>query len=225
MKARKFSKAIGIIGGAGPAASAFLYSTLIELCQKQYGSNDYHEFPEIILESFPFIRGDDEGIRRDLSLCLSKLKNAGADLFCLASHSLHGCLPNVSAIPFVHLISESLREVSSRKLSKILILAAQKTIGLKLYEREKLTCFYPPEKEQQQIQTWIRQVASGKVTREQSMGISEMVNRLQREWPFEAVLIACTELPLIHRQFPLALTVPVIDTSEVLARRLLSLAE
>ncbi|HEY5234655.1 MAG TPA: hypothetical protein VIJ14_00635, partial [Rhabdochlamydiaceae bacterium] len=70
-------------------ASAFLYNTIIEICQKEYGANDYNGFPEIILESYPFTRGDTEKIRHDISLCFTKLKNAGADLFSIASNSFH----------------------------------------------------------------------------------------------------------------------------------------
>ena len=63
-----FSKTIGIVGGAGPIASSFLYSTILEICQKQYKANDYSDFPEIILVSYPFIRGDQEKTREQIAL-------------------------------------------------------------------------------------------------------------------------------------------------------------
>src|SRR5689334_14199037 len=145
---RRFGKAIGIVGGAGPAASAFLYRKLIELCQRE-GAHDYHEFPEIIIESFPFVRRDEEKIQRDLALCFEKLQRAGAELGCIASHSFHRfVIP--STISFVSLVEESLKEV--QRFSKVLVLAAQKTIDCKLYESKGVEIFYPPKPFQERIQ-------------------------------------------------------------------------
>src|SRR3990167_9648620 len=107
-----FSRTIGIVGGAGPVASAFLYTSILEICQKQYNANDYNEFPEIILVSYPFTRGDEGKIRKEISLCLSKLKSAGASLFCIASNSFHGFLPALPKAGFVNLVTESLKEAA-----------------------------------------------------------------------------------------------------------------
>lgn len=204
-------------------ASAFLYNTMIEICQKQYGSKDYNEFPEIILESYPFTRGDREKIKHDISLCFTKLKNAGADLFSIACNSFHGFLPDVSSIAFVNLILESLQEASRLNISKALILAAEPTITMKLYEQTGLQCIYP--KDQKQVQNMIREVAGGKVANHQALKLGEIIQSNRSE--IDGVILACTELPLIHRKFPLSkeTDLPIIDTVEVLAKRLLSLSQ
>ena len=224
MKKTSFSKVIGIVGGAGPMASACLYSTIIELCQKQYDSHDYNEFPEIILESYPFVRGDGKKIQEDILLCFEKLKSAGAELFCIASNSFHAYLPDVSSLTFVNLVSESLQEATT--ISKALVLGSQVTIDLKLYEQSDLLCCYPPEKEQKLIQKIIREVAGGVIERKQSSALREIIQRLQGQLLFDGVIIACTELPLIHRKFSLSdkEELLIIDTVEVLAKRLLDLA-
>ncbi len=227
LKKVKFSKPIGIVGGAGPMASAFLYNTIIEVCQKQYGSNDYSEFPEIILESYPFTRGDREKIRQDISLCFAKLKSAGAELFSIASNSFHGFLPDVSSIDFVNLVSESLEEAAHCNISKALILAAQATIDLKLYEQSDLECVYPSQEDQKHIQKMIREVAGGAVTGDQSVKIREVIESFRGQSLIDGVIIACTELPLIHRKYPLSelAGLPIIDTVKVLASRLLILSQ
>ena len=223
LKNKQFSRAIGIVGGAGPMASAFLYKTIIEKCQKEYGANDYNEFPEIILESYPFTRGDSEKIKQDISLCLTKLKNAGADLFSIACNSFHGYLPDVSSIAFVNLVLESLKEAAHLGVSKALILSAQPTIDLKLYEQTGLKCIYPED--QKQIQKIIREVAGGEVSQHQAAKLGEIIqsSRLQ----IDGVVLACTELPLIHQKFPLSMqhNLPIIDTVGVLAKRLLILSQ
>ena len=138
-----FPKTIGIIGGAGPMASAFLYSLILRTCQEVYHANDYNEFPEIILISYPFTRGNKEAIQQELTSCFSRLAQAGAQLTCIASHSFHGLLPE-GPLPlgFVNLIDEGLVEASRMGLAKVLILAAPLTIQMKLYERSLIQCVY-----------------------------------------------------------------------------------
>ncbi len=208
-------------------ASSFLYNAIIEICQKQYGANDYDDFPEIILESYPFVRGDQERIRQDISLCFSKLKNAGAELFCVASNSFHGFLPEISQIRFVNLILESLEEASRCKVSKALILGAQTTIDLRLYEQGRILCVYPSEEEQKYIQKIIREVAGGSILVHQAVKLGSIIKTFQEKFLVDGVIIACTELPLIHREFPLSESVdlPILDTVEVLAKRLLVLSQ
>lgn len=216
---RKFSKAIGIIGGAGPVASAFLYKVILEICQKKYGSSDYNEFPEIIIVSFPFIR-EAEKIKKDLVLCLDKLKKAGASLFCIACNSFHGFLPDTSDIHFVHLINEAVKATKELNIRRALVLAAQKTVDLKLYEQEFFDCVYPSIEDQASVQKMIREVTGGTVSSEQA----DILKKIIAKHSVEGVILACTELPVIHRAFPLSQGLPCVDTVEVLANKLLSLA-
>jgi aspartate/glutamate racemase len=123
-----FSKPLGIIGGAGPTARVFLYTSILEICQKQYNAHGYNEFPEVVLVSYPFTRGNGEKIRREIALCLSKLKAAGAVLFCIASNSFHGFLPELPNVGFVNLVTEGLKEATHQRLSKALVLFSRREI-------------------------------------------------------------------------------------------------
>jgi len=220
MSAVSFSKTIGIIGGAGPMASSYLYRTILDICQREYGSNDYHEFPQIILISYPFTRGNPEKIRADLALCFEKLKNAGASVVGLASNSFHGYLPDLINIEFVHLVNESVKKAKSMGISKALILSAQKTIDLKLYEMGGLDCVYPAKKDQDAINDIIHDIASGIVCPEQADTLKKIISSADS---VEGVILACTELPLVNQAFPLSDNLPVIDTSRVLAAKLIEL--
>ncbi len=219
-----FSKTIGIVGGAGPIASAFLYTSILEICQKQYNANDYNEFPEIILVSYPFTRGNEEKIREEVSLCLSKLKTAGASLFCIASNSFHGFLPELPKAGFVNLVAEGLKESARQHISKALILAAPMTINLKLYEQSAVECLYPSPKEQQQVNQLIREIAGGKIEEGQAQKLKKIISQIHDHHPFDGIIIACTELPLLHKKMPFSDTLPVVNTIEVLAKQLVTLA-
>ncbi|HEY5235988.1 MAG TPA: aspartate/glutamate racemase family protein, partial [Rhabdochlamydiaceae bacterium] len=120
-------------------------------------------------------------------------------------------------------VQESLKEASRLGISRALILSAQPTIDLKLYEQTGLKCIYPED--QNQIQKIIHEVAGGEVSNAQAAKLEEIIqsNRSQ----IDGVIIACTELPLVHRKFPLSkqTDLPIIDTVEVLAKRLLILSQ
>ncbi len=219
-----FSETIGIVGGAGPIASAFLYTSILEICQKQYNANDYNEFPEIVLVSYPFTRGNEEKIREEISICLSKLKIAGASLFCVASNSFHGFLPELPKAGFVNLVTEGLKEAAHHCISKALILAAPMTINLKLYEQSAVQCLYPSSKEQQQVNQLIREIAGGKVEEGQAQELRKMISQIHEHHRFDGIIIACTELPLLHKKMPFSSTLPVVNTVEVLAKQLVTLA-
>jgi aspartate racemase len=224
-----FSKPIGIVGGAGPMASSFLYRTIIEICQTKYKADDYKDFPEIILVSYPFSRTDRAKVQQEISLCFSKLKAAGAALFCIASNSFHGFLPDISGLMFVNLVEEGLKEANTQNISKALILAAQGTIDLKLYEQNQLQCLYPSKEEQLQINRIIREVAGGTINGDQAIALNNIISANYKQDQFDGIILACTELPLIHQKFSLFRSkdypsLPIIDTVETLAKKLVELA-
>ncbi len=214
----KFSKSIGIIGGAGPMASAFLYTSILHVCGQKYNANDYADFPEILLVSYPFTRGNEKKIRTEITECLAKLKKIGASLFCVASHSFHSFLPSTLPTGFVSLVSETLREAKRLKISTALVLASETTIRSSLYEQPGIICVYPPASDQLLVNQLIREVAGGEVNKTQSKKLISMISRLRKTLSFDGVLIACTELPLIHAQFPIALhALPMVDAIQILS--------
>ena len=73
----------------------------------------------------------------------------------------------------------------------------------------------------------IRDVAGGTITREQAAKLKEIIEFFQKRSLVDGVIIACTELPLIHRKFPLSEStgLPIVDTVEVLAKKLLALSQ
>ncbi len=215
----KFTKAIGIIGGAGAAASAYLYSTILEVCQKKFGAADYGDFPEIVLVSFPFTRGNKRKIQEEISLCVEKLKKAGASFCCVASHSFHGFLPEIK-MPFVNLVEEALDAARRAKITKALVFAAQTTIDLKIYEKGSFECVYPSKEEQLIVNRIIREIAGGSVLAKQAEDLKKIIKGHDED----GIILACTEYPILNRSFLLSESIPVIDPIEILAEKLVELA-
>jgi aspartate racemase len=215
----KFSKAIGIVGGAGAVAGGYLFSMILEVCQKKYGAKDYGDFPEIILVSYPFTRGDKLRIQEEISLCVKKLQKAGACLCCVASHSFHGFLPEIK-LPFVNLVDEAMKAAHRMNIGNALLFAAETTIDLKIYEKGNFKCIYPSNDEQQVVNRIIREVAGGSVRKEQAEELKQIIGR----YDVDGIILACTEYPLIHRSFHVSELMPVIDPIEILAEKLVASA-
>ncbi len=220
-----FSKTIGIVGGAGPMASAFLYSSILRTCQNAYHANDYNEFPEIILISYPFTRGNKEAIQQELAGCFSRLDAAGSELLCIASHSFHGLLPE-TPLPhgFINLVDEGLAEASRLGFRKALILAAPLTISMKLYEKSQIQCVYPSAEDQQIVNKIIREIAGGRIEVDQSERLRDVIVKTSKITPFDGVIIACTELPLALAKASIVQDFSIVDTMQVFSARLVSLA-
>ena len=125
----KFLK-IGVIGGAGPMASVFLCQKIFSLCQKHYNSCDYSDFPEVVLISYPFTRGDAYLIQKDLQDLEKRLLNEGVDVFCIASHSFHGYFKPITTLKFLSLADLTYSKLKNK--STPLVLAAQTTNGVNL---------------------------------------------------------------------------------------------
>ena len=222
---KRFSKTIGIIGGAGPMASAFLLSSIVSICQKVYNANDYNEFPEIVLISYPFTRGKKEAIQQELAACFSRLTKVGVHYVCIASHSFHGFLPE-GPVPhgFINLVDEGLAEALRLRITRALILAAPLTITMKLYERSNIQCVYPTAADQQIVNEIIREIAGGRIEVDQSKRLRDVIERTALAIPFDGIIIACTELPLTLSKTPIAQNLPIVDTTQAISTRLISLA-
>lgn len=85
-------KKLGIIGGAGPLASALFYETLVHECYRlQY------PLPEMLLLNYPFNREltpeekreNGATLHMELLHCLNTLETVGATVAILVCNTLH----------------------------------------------------------------------------------------------------------------------------------------
>ena len=96
-------KAIGILGGMGPEASAYMYSTLIDLAILRFGAKNNDDFPEIILHSIPvpdFISNEKQKAKALLML-KKRVKNINRMpilFLAIACNTAHVLLPQLQVI-------------------------------------------------------------------------------------------------------------------------------
>jgi hypothetical protein len=97
------TRTLGIVGGTGPAATAFAFSRLISLCQTEYGATQDTDFPNIIVtnlpvpgvsETGPDDKNDtDKATRHTLARSYKILTDAGAEIIYMACNTLQSHRP------------------------------------------------------------------------------------------------------------------------------------
>ncbi len=225
----KCKSAIGILGGMGPEASGYMYKILIDLSIKYFKAKNNDDFPEIVLYSVPvpdFISNDKEKHKalkmlKEKVRALNRLNILCLSLACNTAHMLLADLQSVSAIPFVSMIDEVVSVVKKDKKKTIGILGTPMTLQIGFYQdrlaEHGIVSVMPHESDYTTIERIIRNVISGKVTRQDKKLLLEMADEL-RERGAEGIILGCTELPLV---FPSKYKIPVYNSVEILSLSLL----
>jgi aspartate racemase len=202
-------KTIGILGGMGPLASANMYKLIVELAQKEFGAEQDNDFPPMIIYSLPLDGFDETGIV-DKELVLKqlvdgakKLHEAKCDFFVIACNTVHyyqNELREEIEIPLLSIVDETINEVRNQNIEKIGLLTSDSTASLKIYieKLEKLgiepICVNPEQ--QKELNNLILEVMGGRIN-SQNKGRILLLAKSLIDQGAEAIIIGCTELPLI----------------------------
>jgi aspartate racemase len=205
-------KKLGIIGGAGPLASALFYETLVhEIYRSQL------PLPEIVLLNYPFERSQSQQqLQCALSNCIQTLEEKGMQRAVLVCNTLHLELAKIGqgAVQFFSIPQLVLGEIKPG--SRLLLLGTEKTCHSALYQMEGVTLFFP---EQQIVEKVIDHILKGKILIEDAL----ILEKLIRDYPEEidGVILGCTDLPVLHHHFPLQCDLPIYDSVKIPAKTLL----
>ncbi len=201
------NKKIGIIGGVGPQATAYLYSKIIQIAQQKYNAVNNDDFPNVIIESLPvpdFISNKDnfpEALAM-LKACTQRLTKSEVDRICIASNTIHITLPDLTAITpisflsMIDLVSDKCLEYKYKKVALIgtPVLTKSGLYNEALYKRN-IELITPEEHELIVVEEIIRSVMAGKVVDTNKDKYIELINKLF-SLGAEAIILGCTELPL-----------------------------
>lgn len=221
--------AIGIIGGMGPGASAYLYRLLIEKSVKDFGAKNNDDFPEIILHSIPvpdFISNNEkksEALKmlKDRIEILNKTNISHLAIACNTAHILLPELQRVSSVSFVSIIDEVVAVVKNEEIERVGILATPSTLRSGLYQealrKQGILPIAPNIKEYPMLDIVIRNVIGGKISNKDSQNLIKLTNKLKKQGA-EGIILGCTELPLV---FPRKYSLPVFNSVEILVQALL----
>lgn len=215
---------IGIVAGTAEGA-ALCYRTLCHEAEEFMGRNAH---PEITLHTFSlrsyldFIERDDWTAVADLlSHSASKLARTGADLIICPNNTLHRAYDLVrSPIPWLHIASVVSKEAARRGFHRVGLLATRAIMEDSMYShhlrRWGIEQVIPRADERDSIQHIIRdELIAGRVTTRSRHFLHAVISRF-RTSGCDAVILGCTELPLIISQDHSPL--PLLDSTRLLAR-------
>lgn len=224
---------VGVLGGMGPEATVDFMSKVIALTDA--GTDQAHirmlvdHNPKVPDRQAAIVSGGPE-VGRALAEMAQKLEAAGADFLVMVCNSAHAFLDPIrqaTGIPFVSIITESVRTIPARLpgAHRVGVLATDGLQEAGLYQEALTDAGYVPVLLQpdglRDLMALIHRIKAGDRAEEVGWAMSDLASSLIADGA-ETIIAACTEIPLVLG--PDALSVPLIASTDVLAQRTVELA-
>ncbi len=222
---------VGVIGGLGPAATAYFLDMVVRLTE---AARDQDHLDLIVFshsttpDRTAFILGEsDQDPGPVMAADAVRLAGLGVTFIvvpCNTAHHFTAAVVDAVDVPVVSIVGETVAEAQRRVagLAKVGVLATDGTMAARVYhdeiERRGMTPVVPDATDQATVMRIIyEQVKAGRpVDRE---AFDAVVGRLRAQGA-QVVLLGCTELSIVAADFNLLATDRLmIDSLDVLARR------
>lgn len=218
-------KTIGLIGGLGPEATADYYRRITSFFHAHNGSLST---PQIVIYSvditqlFALVAARRwEELSAWLASKVAALASAGADFAAISANTPHVVFDRVQALsplPLVSIVEATLDAARSRGLKRLGLLGTSFTMQENFFgerfAREGIDVVVPDAEAQRYIQhKLVTEIELGRfedATRDALLGI---VGGMAARENVDAVILGCTELPLILQDGSAA--VPLLDTTGI----------
>lgn len=221
----------GVLGGMGPAATVHFMARV----QALSGAARDQDHVRLIVDLNPRVpdrnaasQGKGESPGETLAAMTRGLTSAGADFIvmpCNAAHAYAESIRTATALPFINLIDEAAADAAARGLKRIGILAAVACLEANLYQSalkaKDLTPIVPDDAAQARFMAALYRIKSGDTGPAVRAEMQALAEALIAKGA-EAVIAGCTEIPLVLAQADI--TVPFIDSTDVLALRTIAVA-
>ncbi len=215
-------KKLGILGGMGPESTLVYYKEITEKFSKR-DPNGY--FPALSIETvnmYEMLGYCKAGKYRELTDYLLQgifnLEKSGADFIILASNTPHvvfDLLEEKAHVPLLSIIEPAFQAVQKKGFRKIAWLGTAFTMEQPFFRKKfienGIEAIIPNETERKYIDHVIAdELEFGIVNSESKSRIDSIINRMILEEKIEAVILGCTELPLMYADEKIP--VPAFDT-------------
>lgn len=226
----KMYKRIGIVGGISPQSTALFYKLLVEKHFKKF--QDYY-YPEIIIHSVNFgkvkdyqkINDKSEYIQEFVN-AINSLERAGVDFAVIASNTPHRVFSDIEqkvSIPMKSIIDSVAEYAVNNSMKNLLLLGTDYTMKEDFYitglKKRNLKTIVPSDSEQKFVNDIIfNELVKGEINDSSKSWLIQIISN----YSVDAVILGCTELPLIIKAKDVS--IPVIDTTDVFAEATLNFA-
>ncbi len=227
-------KKIGLVGGTGPESTLMYYKELNSRIDKLTGGK---AMPDIAIESVNFRRAweyvttaDYEKLSDYLAEKVNSLYNGGAEIISLTAATMHIVMDELAAKTKAELISIPKiisDEVVSLGMKKVGLLGTIFTMEQDYMKKDLLDAgveVYIPEKEDRELvaKRIYEELEVGIVKESTLQEFVDIINKMKKDNGIEAVILGCTELPLLLNSENTPL--PCLDSVEIHIRKLIELA-
>jgi aspartate racemase len=215
-------KTLGIIGGMSWLSTLEYYRLLNEGVQRVLGGS---HSARLILTSVEFqglsdsmARGDWMAVKELLVTEARRLSGAGAEAVLIASNTMHlfaGEVKAAAGVPVLHIADAVGKRIEAAGLQTVGLLGTRHSMEkdfyrLRLHERFGIECLIPDEEKRGKINAIIfEELCAGKFLDASRGFVIDAAHELSGRGA-QAIVLACTELPLIVGQEDL--DVPRFDT-------------
>lgn len=203
---------IGIIGGLGPEATADYYQRIVKFFHEH---NQSLSTPEMIIysvdiaELFKLVADQQwDALAKWLTSKIVALKNAGADFAVISANTPHIVFDQVqkqSPLPLISIVEATLEAAKLARLKTVGLLGTQFTMQSNFFgdrfTSEGISVVVPDNHQQQYIQDkLVHEIELGifnEATRHEFLAIIKDMKKCHN---IDAVILGCTELPLILKE-------------------------
>ncbi len=216
---------LGLIGGTGPESTIEYYKGIEYGVQQKAGRSF---FPNLTIESLSVFdvlefcgKQDYAGLTEYLLKGIRNLAAAGANYAALTGitpHIVFEELSKASPIPLISMVDTARDYAAAQGYKKICLLGTLPTMEGEFFQNSFAKCgievVTPNAEERNYIGTKIEtELEFGKVLPKTQQAFKEIAERIIKEEQVQAIVLGCTELPLIFKG--VELPVPYIDVMQV----------
>lgn len=216
---------IGIIGGLGPEATADYYKRITSFFHEH---NQNLSTPEIIIYSvditvlFAYVSNRQwDNLANWLTAKIASLKGAGADFAVISANTPHIVFDQVRAqspLPLISIVEATLESAKLAGYRKLGLLGTQFTMQSNFFgdrfAQEGITVVVPDICDQQYIQDkLVTEIELGIFSETTRHELLKIIARMKCSHGVDAVILGCTELPLILDEE--ASPLPLLNTTAI----------
>ncbi len=219
-------KTIGILGGMGPTATSDIYDRIISIFQQRFNAKYDSDFPEMIIISLPIpdvvenIENEQLTIKMLID-AIKRLQIAGSSFIAIPCNTAHIYLKQIReavTIPVLSIMEEAAQVCIEKNLANVGLISTRFTRDRKLFDRDLkktgINCIALNDARQLKATQLIMDILQGNLTQSNKDILFDLLQNLKNK-KAEAVILGCTEFPLLIKQADAPL--PLIDTTQILA--------
>jgi len=224
---------IGILGGMSPESTVEYYQYITRTYSERYGDYGY---PEVLIYSVsfqPYVDWPNEErwdlVAQGLIEAARRLEAAGAEFIVIATNTMHLVFDEVEdsvAVPMLSLLDAVADAILEMGIGTVGLLGTKFTMEKPFYRdalaAQGIKVLVPEKADREYVNRVIYdELATGQIRDESRAGYVQVIEKLAHEGA-EAVILGCTEIPLLVGEEDVGL--PLLDTTLIHAEATLNYA-